>query len=98
MNCCGKMICSGCVYAVQSRITKKKHDICPFCRTSAPASNGEMIGRFEKRVEMNGAQALYDMGCIYRDGDCGLPQDHAKALEFWHRAGELGHAESYGSG
>ena len=25
----------------------------------------------------------------------GLPQDHAKALELWHRAGELGKAASY---
>ena len=32
------------------------------------------------------------MGCFYRDGECGLPQDHMKALELWHRAGELGYA------
>jgi TPR repeat protein len=25
----------------------------------------------------------------------GFPQDYAKALEHWHRAGELGHAASY---
>ena len=29
MPCCGKVICSGCIHAVQSRATKQEHDICP---------------------------------------------------------------------
>ena len=32
---------------------------------------------------------------MYRDGDYGLPRDQAKALELWHRAGELEHATAY---
>ena len=28
-------------------------------------------------------------------GESGFPQDWDKALKFWHRAGELGYAESY---
>ena len=95
MACCGKSICSGCVHGFQSRITKKEHDVCPFCRTPAPATNEEIVKRNEKRIKMNDPVGMSGIGCMYRDGDCGLPQDHAKALEFWHRAGELGCAEAY---
>ena len=35
------------------------------------------------------------MGCCYRDGVHGYPQDCTKALELWHRAGELGDAKAY---
>ena len=95
MACCGKSICSGCVHGFQSRVTKKEHDVCPFCRTPAPATNEEIVKRNEKRIDMNDSVGMLSIGCMYRDGDCGLPQDHAKALEFWHRAGELGCAEAH---
>jgi len=49
----------------------------------------------KKRVEVNDAQAIYTLGNYYRDGRNGFPQDYNKALELWHRAGELGHAKSY---
>ena len=35
------------------------------------------------------------MGFYYSQGQSGLPQNHAKALELWHRAGELGYANAY---
>ena len=35
------------------------------------------------------------VGCCYNDGIYGFQQDLEKALEFWHRAGELGYALSY---
>ena len=95
MACCGKIICSGCVHAFQSRVTKKEHDICPFCRTPPPKSDEECLKRLEKRMELNDAQSFYNLGCRYSNGRLGLPQDYAKALELWHRAGELGCAVSY---
>jgi len=52
MNCCGKVICSGCIHAVQSRVTKKEEDICPFCRSPAPSSDKEYSKRFDKHVEL----------------------------------------------
>jgi len=94
MNCCGKVICRGCVYAFQSRATKKEHDICPFCRTPPPSSDEKKIKRYKKRADMNDPIAMKGIGSMYRDGD-GLPRDQAKALELWHRAGELGSAEAY---
>ena len=97
MACCGKSICSGCVHAFRSRITKRKDDVCPFCRTPAPKSYEEIIKRFEKRLNMdlNDTDAIYNMGCYYARGQLGLPQNQAKALELWHRAGEFGHATAY---
>ena len=32
---------------------------------------------------------------VSSDGLYGYPQDYTKALELWHRAGELGHIEAY---
>ena len=33
--------------------------------------------------------------CCYNNGVLGVPQDRAKALELYHRAGELGYASAY---
>ena len=98
MACCGKVICRGCAHAFQSRAVKagrlKEDDICPFCRTPFPESNEEMFKRYKKRVEQDDPIATRHMGFMYRDGENGLLQNRAKALELWHRAGELGHAKS----
>jgi len=48
-----------------------------------------------KRVEANDPIAIYNHGNYYSDGRNGLPQDHIKALELWHRAGEHGFAKAY---
>ena len=92
--CCGKMICSGCIHAVEKR---DGIGLCPFCRTpTAHSANAKKtIEQFKKRMEVNDAEAMHCLGVCYSNGELDLPQDHAKALEFWHRAGELGHAESY---
>ena len=37
----------------------------------------------------------YNLGVCYADGSYGLQQDHAKALELWHQAADLGNAKSY---
>ena len=46
-------------------------------------------------MEVDDAQAFYNLGCYHRDGKCGFPQDYRKALELYHRAGELGEASAY---
>ena len=80
-TCCGKIICSGCIHAVN----KMKGDAkCPFCRVPVPRSDEDLIEMIQKRVEMNDAVAIYSL--------YGLPQDWDKALELWHRAAELGYA------
>jgi len=60
-----------------------------------PTSFEETVKRYEKRIEMNDPRAIFNLGCRYRDGRLGLPQNRAKAYELWHRAAELGNAEAY---
>ena len=93
MSCCGKDICSGCIYAVVKR--DGGVGLCPFCRTPAPTTNEKLIEQSKKRVEVDDATAIYNLGCCHVDGSHGLTQDYNKALELWHQAAELGYAPSY---
>ena len=63
---------------------------CAFCRTPRSTSGEKTLKRLRKRVEINDPSAIYNLGCCYDDGGIGLPQDYSKAIELWHRAGELG--------
>jgi len=92
MSCCGKRICNGCltapVYDDQGNVIVEFK--CPFCRTPPPASEEEEDKRLKKRMEANDPIAIYNLGCEYS-----LPQDSDKALEFYHRAAELGYPTAY---
>jgi len=68
---------------------------CSFCRTPWHSSDAESLKMLKKRVDMNDSDAIYSLGCLYRDGRLGTPQNSAKAVEFWHRAAELGSADAY---
>ena len=63
---------------------------CPFCRTPEFTSDNERVERLKKRAEANDANAIYELGHCYRVGEVDLPQDSAKAMELWLRAGKLG--------
>ena len=89
MSCCGKIVCSGCIHAF---VLTGDGDKCPFCRIPAPTSDEEIIKRTMKRVD---AQAIHNRALCYSEGKRGVPRDQAKALELWHRAGELGCASLY---
>ena len=96
-SCCGKVICCGCIHAPLyddqgNEVDNKK---CPFCRTPWPTKES-MIRRLQKRVELDDAVAIHNLGCDYSEGN-GFTQDYTKALELLHRAGELGHADAYSS-
>ena len=92
MTCCGKLICSGCIYAGQMTVGG---GLCPFCRTPTPTMDDQFMKHYEKRVELDDAHAIYDVACIYSEGKFGCPQNYTKALELFHRAAELGHSGAY---
>ena len=60
-----------------------------------PYTDEEIVKRTNKRIKVDDPEAIYNIGCDYRDGTNGYPRDYTKALELWHRSGELGHAASY---
>ena len=97
MACCGKVICSGCIYAPRynDKGNKVNNETCPFCRNPYPIRDMETNERLKKRVEAGDAQAIYSVGGYHRVGAYCFPQDMDKALELWHRAAELGFAKSY---
>jgi len=96
-SCCGKVICSGCCYAplYDNQGNEVDNEKCPFCRVPTPTSYEEVIKRETKRVEVNDVIAIHNRGVWYRDGRNGLQQNYVKALELYHRAGELGYARAY---
>ena len=87
--CCGKTICSGCIYAV-ARMDKEEK--CPFCRIPTFALVTDVVESLKKRTD---TQALYHLAWLYDEGIYGFSQDYAKALELWHRAAELGYTKAY---
>jgi TPR repeat protein len=82
------MLCYGCIYAAYEADNRC---LCPFCRTAETTSEEDME-RLKKRVDGGDAVAICQLGSYYLRGEMGLPQDHGKAVELWHRAGELGSA------
>lgn len=95
--CCGKIICNGCVFAMEaSNVTVGTatfhppfSSLCPFCRAPKPTSASEFVTMLRKRADANDPWAIYNLACAYFDGNI-VPQDDQKAVELWIRAGELG--------
>jgi TPR repeat protein len=90
MSCCGKMLCLGCHYAHTVAAADTEKFKCVFCRTRALSSDEEHIERIKKRVEVNDARAICNLGSYYQLGINSLRQDHAKALELFHKSAKLG--------
>ena len=93
-SCCGKLICSGCIYAMRET-GGKNMKLCPFCKTPRANSNEEEVERTKKLMKTGNAQAFYMLAGHYARGTHGLPQDSAKANELCQKAGELGCAKAY---
>ena len=61
-SCCGKIICSGCIYAMAMEDIKKgkkkeEMGMCAFCRTLRPISNEEKVKRLKGQMEKDNAMA-----------------------------------------
>ena len=87
MSCCGKFVCSGCAFAVKLTLGI---DSCPLCRTLTATIQEDANKQMKSRVDVNDAQAIYNLACDTFNGDYGVPQDRDNALTLWRRAAELG--------
>ena len=100
MQCCGKVICSGCIYAHQMAnldIDDGAGDTCPFCRYPAPDSDDsheEIIKCLMARVKIDDALAIVQLANHYCVGEFGLPVDRAKAIRLLEQAADLGCASA----
>ena len=60
MACCGKRICSGCIFApVYDHEGNLLAETCPFCRMPTPETDEEIMDRMKKRIEVGDAQLIY---------------------------------------
>ena len=98
-TCCGKTICSGCIHApvYDDRGNKVDNKKCPFCRAPPAYTDEEGLKRTKNRIEAGDSRAMHNLGYYYFDGSYGFTQDYTKALDLYHRAGELGLSNAYTS-
>ena len=96
-SCCGKVICSGCSHTpvYDNQGNKVDGEKCAFCRTPAADSYEEAVDRLKERMEAGDSISMHNLGCYYRDGKYGLPQDYDKAMELFHQSGALGCTVAY---
>jgi TPR repeat protein len=86
-ECCGKGICRGCIHSFHE---SGNDDKCPFCNADRNKTREEQNEDLMKRVEANDATSICLLAfCCYK-GLNGVQQDHAKAMELYVRAANLG--------
>jgi TPR repeat protein len=91
--CCGKSICRGCVDSFYKSGNIGK---CPFCSSDRSSRTREEKNEdLMKRAEANDAASICLLANFYQHGLNGLQQDHAKAMELYTRAAELGCSKAH---
>jgi len=83
--CCGKVLCKGCMEtsAEEMRQGNMKR-WCPYCRIPMPSTGEECMKRLKKRMKLNDAEAIYQMGLLCKGSN------RNKAITMWKQAVELG--------
>ena len=91
MNCCSKIVCTGCVYANEKREDEMRLDhTCPFCREPVPKTNKERYKQMMKRVEANDPVAVrVEASNKYNKGH------YSRAFTYWTQVAELGDANAH---
>jgi TPR repeat protein len=91
--CCGKGICEGCDYSFCAAGNDAK---CPFCNSDRGGkTDGEQVVEIMKRVEANDAASICMLADSYYHGLNGFQQDHARAMELFARAANLGFSKAH---
>jgi predicted DNA-binding transcriptional regulator len=90
--CCGKSICEGCIHSFRESGNDEK---CPFCNSDRNKTDEEQVAELVRRVEANDAASIFILASNYHDGRRGLQQDHAKAMELYNRAADLGYSKAH---
>jgi len=95
MTCCGKHICSGCIYKSVNRDRENgvpRHKIkCAFCCQPTPKNN---LKENKKLMKRKNPDAFMQMAVKYESGE-GVFQSDTKALEMRINAAERGLAQAF---
>ena len=91
-SCCGKSICGGCVHSFRESGNNKR---CAFCNSDRRKTEKERVEEIMKRVEANDAASIFHLAQHYYNGEGGVQQDQAKAMELYARAADLGSSEAH---
>ncbi|EJK48661.1 hypothetical protein THAOC_32523 [Thalassiosira oceanica] len=89
-ECCMKRICAGCYMAVK----KRGMDDCPYCRTTIPRNEADILTMIQARVGKKVPEAIHLLGDRYSRGLSRPKKDSRKAAELWTEAAELGSIEA----
>jgi TPR repeat protein len=100
-SCCGKSICRGCEHSFNNSGNTRK---CPFCNSDRADITDEenvedlmkrLVEELMMRVEANDPISISVLGNHYHHGLRGFQQDHAKAIELYVRAANLGCSKAH---
>jgi len=98
MSCCGKRICTGCSKAEDEEMVKGNIKAwCACCRVPLHSTDEELIERLENRMDLNDADAFFNLGTAYYNGSNGLPKDYDETFELWNEAADLGSCQAHHS-
>jgi tetratricopeptide (TPR) repeat protein len=90
--CCGKSACGGCLHSFYMSGNMK----CPFCNADGDSkTEEERVQEMMRRVEANDPASICMLATHYHLGRAGFQQDHAKAIELYARAAELGFSKAH---
>jgi TPR repeat protein len=93
-SCCGKSVCTGCLYSLT--IDSGKISNCPFCNSDRDnKTEEEEIVQLMKRVEANDVGAIHALAGYYQQGTFGLQQDKEREMELWKQAAALGSSQAH---
>jgi tetratricopeptide (TPR) repeat protein len=91
--CCGKTICRGCDYSFDQSGNVRR---CPFCNSDRDCKTIEQqVDELRRRVEANDPASICLLANSYHNGLNGFQEDHAKAIELYARAAELGSSQAH---
>jgi tetratricopeptide (TPR) repeat protein len=90
--CCGKSVCEGCIHSFRESGNDEK---CPFCNAEINKTDEEKVEEVIRRVEANDPASICILAGYYLRGLRGVEQDHAKAMELYTRAADLGFGKAY---
>eukprot|EP00985_Skeletonema_marinoi_P012785 scaffold6259_cov75-Skeletonema_marinoi.AAC.13 len=89
--CCSKLICVGCVHAIDRREEEASlNSLCPFCRKATPETDKECNKYRMKRIEANDSVAMRREGIEqYEKGD------YQSAFQYYTTAALLGEIDAH---